>query len=325
MHDSTSLSRQDAAPHLIILTCQGRLDYLRQVLNSLSPSCRALFSRCFISVNGPEPYLYHVKELLSSLGMADCFNILTTGRFVSSVHHFKCWTSTLSNYVHGNSRLLLFADDDLFNSSFHALDLFLQSLYPLSDTVGLSRYYHFSEDGNILLCKLPLEPSSSCAPSELVRHAFHIPFSMNITGMLLPFSVIKDSTNFLFSFASYGRRTELVYITHPSINRVRSSSDYLAKVRIHNNRESSKLLLVDPAYDELIFILWLWRHRPELRPLYSSDPLPSRIVFVFLRSLAHCLWHPLFLIKKILLIVSRFLLGPGSPSVLVLSPTSGTI
>lgn len=267
---------------LFIFTTENRVRLLSDTLSSIEPHL-SLLDSIFISFNGASPSRHRedFESLVSSFDADIHLNF--TDSFLPPIKHSFQAIRKIRPLISPSEFVLLLADDDLLPSE----NFLGQYIAATSENEGLCLGFgNFScFESDLLNLNSPLmhiEPGEFIDPLEFLRrnqvgHRF-----TNMSSMLVPFSVLDAVLSFMHKYRSSGRRFEYMLATSAKIKALYSPPNCSVLIRKHPMQEGRNLSITSMFYDEIVYIFWVWKNRPELRPWVLISGIKG---FSFLRVL----------------------------------------
>ena len=219
-----------------------------------------------LSVNGSNSQ--KAAQILRSQGISDSIAIalLCTRRFISARDHGRFVQKQLCGLAQRNDLIFLLSDDDLLPPNAD-IKSYIQVLKNSSGyTVGVGRFMSFV-DGSLAVQSPSqhIKPGESITPLEFLRRNEQGHLTTNISSMIIPYEIFRQASYFMWRLGSSGRRMEYILASHKLVASLYSPPSPSALIRNHPFQESRTLSYESYLYDELVYIIWIWRHQPSMR------------------------------------------------------------
>jgi hypothetical protein len=256
-----------AEPSVILLipTVEGRV-FLPETLASVREHAHC-FDRLLLSVNGATPYKAEQILLEQGFNLNVDTTLFCTRRNLSARQHFRFINKKLPRHARNQDLIFLLADDDILPAHADILE-YIQAVQDENNgSVGMGRFATFDESSLIPSAQSQhIEPGESISPLEFLQRNEKGHRMTNISSMLIPYSIFKQASSFMWILGSSGRRTEYIFATHRSVNLLYSPPGSSALIRQHPGQEGRTLSFQSYLLDELVYISWVWIHQPAMRP-----------------------------------------------------------
>jgi hypothetical protein len=208
-----------------------------------------------------------VQRALIDLNMnnIESLQILCTYKHLSAIKHANFIRRQLKTILKLYVFLFFLADDDLLapkkNIEEYLRLLRFGSLYH----VGMGRFASFSEQqSHKILERQHLLPGETVSPQEFLLRNENGHLFTCISSMIVPHFVFRDCISFMLFWGSAGRRTEYIWATHRSVQKLVCPRSVTAFVRQHPLQQGSILSINSSLHDEMIYVVWAWFNQPAL-------------------------------------------------------------
>jgi hypothetical protein len=292
---------------LVIPTLVAR-NSLPQTLASLAPHAH-LFDTVVLSFNGVRQEGVDPLAALEP-SIAASLMRLETGRLLPAIEHAHFIGMRLAAVLPPDSHLFLLADDDLLPVDVD-LGPYIQSCLDGSGcAVGIGRFLEFQhlqgQDARQSMAQasdvlMNLWPGESIDPLTFLQrnHQRGNAFT-NMSSMLVPLRVYVDAIRYMDVYGSAGRRFEYILAAHASVCQIVSPALPSALIRSHPEQEHKTLRYSSLRFDELLYVIWVWRQQPRTRPLAPGSRAYGFNLFMVLKLLAVLLFlNPLYLLGRL--------------------------
>jgi hypothetical protein len=239
---------------------------LPETISSIHPYLR-FFDRVFISMNGfVGEFLYMDIFIDLEHQISGRLTILKTRTLLSATEHCFFIVNHLQEILSKDDFVMLLADDDLICPNVNLKTYFDKLLLSPGAAVGVSRFAFLPGDQPCLDLNQSLYSGETVDPlTFLIRDSTGHRFT-SMSGMIVPFKVLKEVAVFIKLFHGSGGRFEYMLMTHKDIKNLYSPDIPIARIRFHSHQESRRLSSIDHLFNECLYVIWIWIHHPKTLP-----------------------------------------------------------
>jgi hypothetical protein len=250
---------------LLIPTVESR-DFLPETLASVRKHAHC-FDRLLLSVNGESPQKAQQIIYEQGLGSLIDVKIICTHRHLSAIQHCKFYLKTLAHLAGDQDLIFFLADDDLLPVE-APISAYICSLNDGENCcVGMGRFASFGDThAGPSLQSQHINPGESLRPVDFLKRNEQGHLWTNVSSMIIPFAIFRESLFFMWLLGSSGRRTEYIFAAHRRVDSLYCPQGTSALIRQHPEQEGRTLSYHSYLHDELVYIVWVWLHRPVFRP-----------------------------------------------------------